>query len=163
MSGRKVRFLRGPKEAERRAGRPVLETGDVSKVQQQFRDEVDVNTVVRRFGITGGPIGRPDVAALAMEGDFTGVSDFESALDRIERVSRNFMSLPPEVRERFGNDVVAFVGEAVASDPASFEARLLPVQPAGASGGAGGAPIDAPAAPAPVGGAGVSGGAAAAS
>jgi len=155
---RKVRFLRGPKEAERRKARPRVDTGEESKVQQQFAHEVDVNTIVRRFGITGGPLGSPDVAAAAVYADFTGVHDFESAIDRIELVQRHFMALPPEARERFGNDVVAFAGEALGSDPASFEQRI---RAAPAPGGAGGAPVDAPVPPPAPGGAGVPGGAAA--
>lgn len=120
---RKVRFLRGPKEKERLASRPVVNTGEDSKVQQQFRNDCDPNTIVRRFGVTG-QLGQVDLSGAAMYGDFTGINDLESALDRMERVNQTFMALPPEVRERFGNDVVAFAGEAMASDPASFELKV---------------------------------------
>lgn len=76
-------------------------TGLTTRTQQHLRDEVDINTIVRRFGITREmPSGIPG----GVYGDFTGVEDFESALAAISRARDGFMALPPEVRERFDND-----------------------------------------------------------
>lgn len=76
-------------------------TGLLTLVQQQFADEVDVNTIVRRFGISREmPAGRSG----GVFGDFSGITDFESARAAIERAQAGFMALPPDVRERFGND-----------------------------------------------------------
>lgn len=74
--------------------------GGESKVQQAFKDEVDVNVIVRRFGVTQASAGQ----TMGVYGDFTGIHDYESAVERIEGAQRRFMSLPAEVRERFRND-----------------------------------------------------------
>lgn len=79
-----------------------IDTGAETLVQQQFAAEVDINTIVRRFGITGAlPFGS---AAPGVYGDFTEITDYESALARVRKVEDGFMKLPPDVRERFGND-----------------------------------------------------------
>lgn len=79
----------------------AVDTGSESPVQQQFKDEVDVNTIVRRFGITREmPSGRSG----GVYGDFSGITDFESATAAVQRARDGFMALSPEVRERFGND-----------------------------------------------------------
>lgn len=78
-----------------------VETGDETLTQQHLREEVDINTIVRRFGITGVmPSGVPG----GVYGDFTGVEDYESAVAAVERAEAGFLTLPAEVRERFGNN-----------------------------------------------------------
>lgn len=79
----------------------AVETGEESLVQQQFRDEVDVNTIVRRFGITQEA---PAGLGAGVYGDFSGIHDFESAREVLARVQADFLRLRPEVREQFGND-----------------------------------------------------------
>lgn len=77
-------------------------TGEESVVQQHLGVEADVNTIVRRFGATGEvPVSR---AAAAVYGDFTGLGDLDTASAVVERADAAFMSLPPDVRERFKND-----------------------------------------------------------
>lgn len=83
-----------------------LDTGSESFVQQQFANECDVNTIVRRFGLTGqGPI----PASGGVYGDFTGIHDYESALAAVSRAEEGFMALPAGVRERFQNDPARFL------------------------------------------------------
>lgn len=79
----------------------AVHTGSESVVQQHLVDEVDINTIVRRFGITAS---RPSGDVGGVYGDFTGITDFESAVEAVERAQAGFMALPAEVRERFGND-----------------------------------------------------------
>jgi len=74
--------------------------------QQQFKDEVNLNTMVSRFGINAVAM---QSARMPTYGDFTGVSDYKSALDAIMAADASFMSLPPAVRERFANDPAALV------------------------------------------------------
>lgn len=81
-------------------------TGEDTIVQQHMKDEVDVNTIVRRFGITGD---MPFGVAAGVYGDFTEVTDFASAKERVEKVRDGFMKLPADIRERFGNDPGAMV------------------------------------------------------
>lgn len=89
----------------------------VSIVQQHFKEDVDVNTIVRRFGITGE---MPFGASGGVYGDFTEVTDFESARARILRAEEGFLRLPAEVRERFGNDPGAIVRFAQERSEAEF-------------------------------------------
>jgi len=72
-----------------------------SVVQQQFAEECDINTIVRRFGLTGE---LPNGVAMPMVGDFTAVTDFQSAMNVVRQAEEAFMTLPGEVRARFVND-----------------------------------------------------------
>lgn len=98
-----------------------VDTGDRSLVQQHFQDEVDINTIVRRFGLTRE---MPSGQAGGVYGDFSGISDYESALDAIRRAESGFMKLAPEVRERFGNDPSLLVRAAGELSEEDFKARL---------------------------------------
>lgn len=94
-------------------------TGDKSLVQQHFKDEMDINTIVRRYGITAGmPFGRDG----GMYGDFTGITDFQSAVDLVRDTEIRFMRLPAEVREKFRNNPGEMVRFAQSSSPEDFEA-----------------------------------------
>jgi len=78
-----------------------LSCPEPTMAQQQFRDECNINTIVERFGLTGQlPVGvRPPEY-----GDFTQVSDFQSAMQAVRQAQETFMLFPANVRERFGND-----------------------------------------------------------
>lgn len=103
-----------------------VHTGTETIVQQQFRDEVDINTIVRRFGVTGQ---MPFGADAGVYGDFTGISDYESALSMIEGSRSRFNSLPPEVRERFGNDPGRMIEFAQSVSEEEFLAGTQPSPP----------------------------------
>lgn len=79
----------------------VVFTGNETYTQQHFKDEVDINTIMRRFGATDQI---PKFMPNGVYGDFTGIEDYYGALERIERANEGFMKLPAEVREKFGND-----------------------------------------------------------
>jgi len=75
--------------------------GKVSMTQQSFAEELDINTILRRFNVTGqAPLGNVS----PMYGDFTGLHDWEDAVEKVTRAREDFMRLPPDVREHFGND-----------------------------------------------------------
>lgn len=88
-----------------------------SLTQQQFKDECDINTILRNFGVTGH---LPIVATQPMVGDFTGIVDFQSALQTVQDAEDNFMALPSAVREKFLHDPAKFVDFCL--DPANIEA-----------------------------------------
>ena len=68
-----------------------------SRTQQHFAEEVDINTIVRRFGLTGElPTNVPQV----LQGDFTNVHDFQSAMNLVVAAREAFMEQPAEVRAR---------------------------------------------------------------
>lgn len=75
--------------------------GAESVTQQSFAADVDINTIVRRFGLTGE---MPEVVHVPQSGDYTEVVDYRSALDAVNRAREGFMELPAEVRARFQND-----------------------------------------------------------
>lgn len=81
-----------------------LETGFVdespSLTQQSFKDECDINTIVRRFGLSGA---MPEPLA-PQYGDFSDAVDFHSAMNAVRSASEGFMTLPADMRKRFDND-----------------------------------------------------------
>lgn len=105
-----------------------LDTGPETLVQQHFAEEQDINTIVRRFGVSGvAPLG---VNGPAIYGDFTGITDYESARDTIERANRAFMDLPADVRAKFDNDPAKLISMAQSMDADQFDAFVQPEKPA---------------------------------
>lgn len=102
-----------------------LETGlkceDPSMAQQQFLEESDINTLVERFGLNGE---MPAAVVVPQYGDYSGVNDFQSAMNAVLSASKNFMELPAKVRSRFDNDPQKFL-EFVSDDANIEEARTL--------------------------------------
>lgn len=115
-----------------------------SRTKQSFRDECDINTIVRRFGLTGEmpPPLSPQF------GDFSNVVDFQTAMNAIRHAGESFMTLPASLRSRFDNDpskLIAFLENKANFDeavklglvnppplPVQQEAPPAPVAPSGA-------------------------------
>lgn len=94
-------------------------TGAESVVQQQFVDEVDVNSIVRRFGMTRE---MPFGSAEGVFGDFTGLSDFDAVRAKVVDAEARFMRLPADVREKFGNDPANLIRATQTLSSAEFGA-----------------------------------------
>lgn len=77
-----------------------------SLAQQQYKDETDINTIAKQFGLTGK---LPTPVYLPTFGDFSEVNDFQSALHAIQRAEASFLAMPAAVRERFGNSSQRFL------------------------------------------------------
>lgn len=92
-----------------------------SRTQQSFKDECDINEIVRKFGLTGEI---PGDFKVPVSGDFTDVMDFQSALNAVMAAEAEFMKLPGEVRARFQNDPQALLA-FVEDDKNRDEARKL--------------------------------------
>lgn len=92
---------------------------DESKTQQSFKDECDINTIVKRFGLTGE---LPQDYQMPQSGDFTGVSDYQSAMNAVRAAEEAFMAVPAEIRARFSNDPGKFM--AFFDDPANRDEGL---------------------------------------
>jgi len=85
-----------------------------SRTQQSFRDECDINTILERFNVTGQlPVG----SVQPQYGDFSGVTDYQSALNAVMAAQDSFLQLPAKVRAKFDNDPALFV--EFASDEAN--------------------------------------------
>lgn len=101
---------------------------DESVTQQQFKEECDINEIVRRFGLTGE---LPDNVRMPVSGDFSGVSDFKSAMDMIQAAQDAFMEFPGDVRARFQNDpsqMIAFLEDGKNLEEAR-SLGLVPLEP----------------------------------
>jgi len=109
---RKV-FIRSPynydaDEVSRETALNCSEESD--RTQQQFREEADINTIVRRFGVTQM---LPTTFKPPMTGDFTEVTDFHTAMNAVRSAEESFMQLPAHMRVRFGHDpqkMIDFLG-----------------------------------------------------
>lgn len=111
-------------EASLEAGtsRPVdSDTGEIiddGVTQQSFKDECDINTIVKRFGLTGE---MPGGFAMPVSGDFSGIGDFQSAMNAVRAAQEAFDSLPGEMRARFANDpqrLISFLEDGANRDEA---------------------------------------------
>lgn len=75
---------------------------DDSLTQQQFRDQCDVNYVLRSYEKTG-ILSHVNQRA-PIFGDFSDVSDYQTALNHVMEAQESFMQLDPHLRARFLND-----------------------------------------------------------
>ncbi|WNK14605.1 MAG: internal scaffolding protein [Microvirus sp.] len=90
---------------------------DPSKTVQSEAIDADINTIVKRFGITGH---LPQNLKIPSYGDYDQVNDYQSALDAITDAEEQFMSIPADIRSRFGNDAGTFLH--FAADPDNYDA-----------------------------------------
>lgn len=83
-----------------------LECLDESLAQQHMCEECDINVIVKRFGVTHQ---LPQGLHVPTYGDFTGVTDYHSALEALSLAEDTFLQLPADIRARFEHDAGAFV------------------------------------------------------
>ncbi|WNK14203.1 MAG: internal scaffolding protein [Microvirus sp.] len=74
---------------------------DKSLAQQNQKDEADINNILRKFGLTGE---LPNNNRTPTYGDFTGITDYRSALHAVMQAETEFSKLNAEIRARFQND-----------------------------------------------------------
>lgn len=121
-------FIRNPFNYDRAlASRDsALHCTDASRADQSAKEECDINTIVRRFGVTGQlPVGvrMPEYA------DFLDAGDYQSSLNAIAQARESFDSMPASVRDRFLNDPHRFV-DFCADERNRPEAERLGLVPA---------------------------------
>lgn len=104
-----TRVMRIPRayDANALSLKSALVTGSETLTQQQYKNDADINTIVKRFSMV--PQAGPPVLGEGVYGDFTGITDYHSALERVQRAEADFMRLPPDIRERFNNDAAQFM------------------------------------------------------
>jgi len=87
-----------------------LETGlkcpEESLTKQSFTEEADINTIVRRFNLTGQ---LPENIRQPVYADFENAFDFHSAMNAIRAAQESFDAMPADLRARFHNDPGEFV------------------------------------------------------
>lgn len=97
----------------------ALECKDASLTRQEFAEECDINTIVRRFGLTGEV---PVNVRMPMHGDFQELVTFQDAMNALISAQKAFEQMPANVRARFGNDPGVFVD--FCSDPANVDEAI---------------------------------------
>jgi len=83
-----------------------LKCEDPSLAVQSQKDEADINTIVRNFGITGK---LPESVRVPMYGDFEGIEDYREALHAIKEAEASFLAMPSDLRNRLDNDPQRFL------------------------------------------------------
>lgn len=77
-----------------------------SLTKQSFVNECDINTIVRRFNVTGE---LPQGIRMPSYGDFSQVNDFQTAMNAIAQAREAFDAMPADIRTQFRNDPAEFV------------------------------------------------------
>lgn len=123
MSKVKKVFVRTPFNYDRDAASDDsgLMCVDESRTKQSFKEECDINTIVRRFGVTGQV---PNSIETPLQGDFSDALDFRQSMDLIVAAREAFQELPAQVRKRFHHDPAEF-NEFVSDESNRAEAEKL--------------------------------------
>lgn len=87
--------------------------------QQSFKEECDINTILRKFSVTGE---LPDNVRVPQYGEFEESFDFMSAMNVVRAAEEAFAAMPSDVRERFNNDPARFV--EFANDSSNYDEAL---------------------------------------
>ena len=100
---KKAIFLRTPYnyDTDAASNESGLACEEPSLAQQHFKEECDINTILQKFNITGI---LPEAPLSPRYGDFSGIGDYHSAMNRVLAAKTEFESLPAQIRARFQND-----------------------------------------------------------
>lgn len=92
---------------------------DESLAIQSAEEESNINTIVRRFGISGE---LPNNLRMPVSGDFTNMPDFHAAMNLVRQAQEEFVRVPAEIRARFDNDPGRFM--AFLEDSSNYDEAL---------------------------------------
>lgn len=97
-----MKFKTGYAEHKRVQMKPEGE----SLTQQHFAKDADVRNIIKQYDRTGliANVAR----GVAQYGDYSEVNEYRESLDMVNRANDNFMQLPAEIRQLFGNDAGTF-------------------------------------------------------
>lgn len=107
-------------EASNEATIPADMQGESLTIQSMAED-ADINVMMARFGVTGK---MPENVRTPTYGDFSGINDFQSAMNAITEAQEAFMELPASLRARFENNPQRLL-EFVSNNDNIPEARKL--------------------------------------
>lgn len=112
----RVPFFRSPYNYDTKlvSDETSIPTVGPSLTVQSQSEDADINVLMKRYGITGK---FPENPRVPQYGDFTGISDFRSALEAVANANESFMQYPADFRARFDNDPQNFL--MFATDPAN--------------------------------------------
>lgn len=89
----------------------------LSMTQQQFKDECDINNIIKQFQVTGVLPGEKDVEPLYA--DVSDLPSYQEAQRIIQDASDRFEALPSSIRARFDHNPGEFV--AFMDNPANID------------------------------------------
>lgn len=97
------------------------QTGEVTRppsmTKQSFKDECDINNILKQYKVTGMFAHINAKAAQGVYTDLPDPLDFQASLEIVKEANAAFASLPSKVRARFDNNPEAFL--AFCSNPAN--------------------------------------------
>lgn len=88
-----------------------------SMTKQSFREECDINNILKRYQKTG--VIEHVKHYNGQYGDFTGINDYHSACNRVLAAEEAFSTLPSSLRSRFRNDPGEFL--SFVNDPKNLD------------------------------------------
>lgn len=85
-------------------------TVDFSKeksiVKKEFKDQTDINYMLKRFKVTGQiPVNKN----MPQYGDVSGLKSFHDAHEIVQNAYDTFATLPAQIRKRFDNDPLSII------------------------------------------------------
>lgn len=83
-----------------------FQTTGVPRTKQQFRDEVNVNTILRKY-LKQGIL--PPMKGPGSYGDFSNIEDYQGAINTVMSAQAAFMDQPSALRQKFDNDPGKFL------------------------------------------------------
>lgn len=86
--------------------RTTIRCPEESLTKQAFKDECDINRIMKRFEKTGL---LPMPSAPPQYGDYSELPDYQEALNLVIYAQSQFQGLDSRVRERFANDPEQFL------------------------------------------------------
>ncbi len=100
---KKAIFLRTPYnyDLDAASNESGLACEEPTLAQQHYKEECDINSILQKFNVTGL---LPEAPLSPRYGDFTGIGDYHTALNRVIAAQDEFEALPAQIRARFLND-----------------------------------------------------------
>lgn len=91
--------------------RYVLDKFEPTLTRQEFKDECDLNIILKKYRDTCGAdfLEKFDGFVSGDFGDFSDVVDYRTALHQVNEAKATFDALPAIVRKRFDNDAATFL------------------------------------------------------
>lgn len=87
---------------EWQARKYMVDLSEGDRAKQQFKEEVDINNILSRYERTGQLTHIS--ASMPQYGDFSMVTDYQTAVQQVDEAREEFMSLPAKIRSEFDND-----------------------------------------------------------
>lgn len=82
--------------------RVSTKNSEKSLTQQQFKDECDINNIMRKYSDTGQFTHLTQKTG--MYADFSNIQDYQTMLDTVRYADEAFNTLPAQIRARFRNN-----------------------------------------------------------